>query len=75
MRNAAEVLQDALLLEVRDRATLVQELLTSLEDLSEQEAELLWAEEAMRRLEQYRGGRAAGISAEEVARKAETLFR
>jgi 2-polyprenyl-3-methyl-5-hydroxy-6-metoxy-1,4-benzoquinol methylase len=34
------------------------EVLASLEAVSEQEAERLWAEEAQRRLEEYRAGRA-----------------
>jgi putative addiction module component (TIGR02574 family) len=75
MRNPAEVLQEALRLDVRDRAALAQELLASLEAVSEQEAERLWAEEAQRRLEEYRAGRAEAVTAKEVARKAEKLFR
>jgi len=75
MVNLAEVLKNALSLEVRDRATLAERLLASLEEISEEEAERLWAEEAERRLDEYRAGRAQGIQAEEVRVKAERLFR
>jgi hypothetical protein len=75
MVNLAEVLGDALSLEVRDRAALAERLLASLEDLTEEEAHRLWAEEAARRLEEYRAGRAQAAQAEEVHAKAERLFR
>ena len=75
MVNLAEVLKNALSLEVRDRATLAERLLASLEEISEEEAERLWAEEAERRLDEYRSGRAQAIQAEEVRVKAERLFR
>ncbi len=44
MANLAEVLKHALRLEVRDRATLAERLLASLEEITEEEAEHLWAE-------------------------------
>ncbi len=75
MANLAEVLGNALSLEVRDRAALAERLLASLEELTEEEANRLWAEEAQRRLEEYRAGRAQAVQAEEVHAKAERLFR
>lgn len=75
MANLAEVLKNALSLEVHDRAALAERLLASLEELSEEEAERLWAEEAQRRLEEYRAGHAKAIQVEEVHAKAERLFR
>ena len=75
MPDAAEVFKNALSLDVQDRAALAQRLLVSLEELSEEEAERLWAEEAKRRLDEYRAGRAKGVPAKEVAKKAESLFR
>lgn len=75
MASLAEVLKNALSLEVRDRAMLAERLLASLEEISEEEAERLWAEEAERRLDEYRAGRAQAIQAEEVRVKAERLFR
>ena len=55
---------------MRDRAALAERLLASLDELSEEEAECLWAEEAQRRLEEYRTGRAKA----EVHAKAEKLL-
>ena len=75
MPDAAEVFKNALSLGVQDRAALVERLLASLEELSEEEAERLWAEEAQRRLDEYRAGRAKANPVEEVAKKAESLFR
>ena len=74
MANLAEVLRNALSLEVRDRAALAEKLLASLEELTEEEANRLWAEEAQRRLEEYRAGRAQAVQADEVHAKAERLF-
>ena len=74
MANLAEVLGNALSLEVRDRAALAEKLLASLEELTEEEANCLWAEEAQRRLEEYRAGRAQAVQADEVHAKAERLF-
>lgn len=73
--DVTEVLKDALTLDVQDRADLAQRLLASLEELSEEETEKLWAEEAQRRLESYRAGRAQAVSSEELAAKAQKLFR
>lgn len=66
MPNLSEVLKNALSLDVHDRAALAEKLLASLEELSEEEAERFWAEEAQRRLEEYRAGRAKGVQAEKV---------
>ena len=52
MSNLAELLRHSLSLDVRDRATLAERLLASLEEITEEEAERLWAEEAERRLEE-----------------------
>lgn len=75
MSDPAEVFKDAMKLEVQDRAALAQKLLSSLEELTDEEAERLWAGEAQRRLEEYRAGRAKAVPAEEVVTKAERLFR
>ncbi len=60
MANLAEVLRNALSLEVRDRAALAEKLLASLEELTEEEAERLWAEER-RRFVEYRARRAQAV--------------
>jgi hypothetical protein len=73
MSDPAELLRNALSLDVRDRATLAERLLASLEELSEEEAERLWVEEAQRRLDEYRAGHARVVRAEEVQEKAESL--
>ena len=73
MADVHEVFRDALGLDVRERATLAERLLASLDELSEEEAERLWAEEAQRRLKEYRSGRAKAIPAAEVHEKAEAL--
>jgi putative addiction module component (TIGR02574 family) len=75
MSNLAEILKSAMSLDVRDRAALAERLLASLEELTEEEAERLWAEESQRRLEEYRAGRGKAISAEEVHKKAKSLLR
>jgi len=75
MADLGDVLKNALSLEVRDRATLAERLLASLEEISEKEAEQLWAEEADRRLKEYRANRAQAVQAEEVHKKAERLFQ
>jgi hypothetical protein len=61
MPDLAEVLRTALSLDVRDRAALAERLLNSLEELSEEAAERLWAEEAQRRLEEFRAGRSVKL--------------
>lgn len=75
MSDPAEIYKNALNLDVHDRAALAQRLLESLDELSEEEAEGLWAQEAQRRLEEHRAGRAKAVPAEEVYKKAERLFR
>jgi putative addiction module component (TIGR02574 family) len=75
MPDLSEVLKSALSLKLDDRAVLAERLLASLDDLGEEEAERLWAEEAQRRLEEYHAGRATSVQAQDVANKAERLFR
>lgn len=75
MANLAEVYRNAMSLDVHDRAALAERLLASLDELSEEEAERLWAEEAQRRLEEFRAGRAQAIQVEDVHAKAERLFQ
>jgi putative addiction module component (TIGR02574 family) len=75
MTKLARILGDALSLEVGERAALAERLLASLEELTEEEADRLWAEEAARRLKEYRAGRARAIPADEVHARAERLLR
>jgi putative addiction module component (TIGR02574 family) len=75
MSNLADILKSAMNLDVHDRAALAERLLASLEELTDEETERLWAEESQRRLEQYRAGRAKAVPAEDVHKKAENLLR
>jgi putative addiction module component (TIGR02574 family) len=75
MPDLSEVLKSALSLKLDDRAALAERLLASLDDLGEEEAERVWAEEAQRRLEEYRAGRATSVQSQNVVNKAEKLFR
>jgi len=75
MPDVAELLKTALTLDVQDRAALAEKLLASLEELGEEDADRLWAEETQRRSEEYRAGRTETVSSSVVAKKAERLFR
>lgn len=56
-----EIVASALALSAEERAALAEKLLASLDELDEQEAERLWAEEARRRLQEHlAAGRIAG---------------
>jgi len=48
------------------RAELASELLDSLEDISEEEADALWAAEGERRYAEYKAGRVDSVPADEV---------
>jgi hypothetical protein len=52
--NARLIEKEALALPIDKRARLAQRLLESLDDVSEAEAERLWAQEAMRRARSMR---------------------
>ena len=75
MANLSDVIKGAMGLDIRDRAILAEKLLASLEEVSEDEADRLWAEESQRRLDQYRAGEARGGSADDVHEKANRLLR
>lgn len=75
MPNISAILKDAMSLDARDRAALAEKLLASLEQLSDKEAESIWADEAQRRLKEYRAGRSKAVPARETGRKVEKLFR
>ncbi len=61
-------------LDVKERATLAKWLPDSLDDLSEEEIEALWAEEAEHRLDELEQGLVNEIPAEEVLRRAEAAI-
>lgn len=64
----------ALSLPVQDRAGLTEQLLSSLDDLSEAEIEQLWLREAARRAEELDRGLAKRVPADEVRRQAQALL-
>jgi putative addiction module component (TIGR02574 family) len=67
--------REILKLPIEARARLARELLNSLEDLSAEELERLWLDEADRRAAEIDSGEAALVSSEEVDRKAQALLR
>ena len=75
MPDLAEILKTALSLNIDDRATMAEKLLASLDNLDEEEAGRLWTEEAVRRRQEFLAGRAKVVPAQDVANKAERLFR
>jgi len=66
--STEELELEALKLAPRDRARLAERLLQSLETLSDEENERLWAEEAERRDRAWDANPAIGIPADEVFR-------
>ena len=69
-----EIEAAALNLELSERATLAQKLLRSLDELSEDEIERLWADEALRRDEELDAGKATARDGEEVFRELRARF-
>ena len=72
---ARELESKALKLSRRDRARLAQRLISSLDQEVDADAEKLWIEEAERRLGELKSGKAAGIPAEKVIKKARSTLR
>lgn len=68
--QTAELEHQVLELEPRDRARLAQILLESLEELSEQEIEELWLDEAERRVRAIAEGKMELLPADEVMEEA-----
>ncbi len=66
--------REALQLSPEDRARLAHDLLDSLDELSPEELDRLWLEEAGRRAAQIDAGEVELVSAEEVDRKAKALL-
>lgn len=70
-----ELKREALRLDPSGRADLARELLQSLDDLSENEVERLWVEEALRRDAELDAGLARTIPADEVFTAARARLR
>ena len=73
--NTEAIRREALSLTARERAELAEQLLASLDALSEDEAAQLWLHEAARRADEIDRGIAKRISAEDVRREAQALLR
>jgi hypothetical protein len=70
----SEVEAAALAMEAGARAELAQKLLRSLEDLSAEEIDRLWVDEALRRDAEFDSGTAKARDAEDVFRDALSRF-
>lgn len=70
MMTTEQVANEALKLKPEARAELAEKLLRSLEDLSDEQIERLWAEEAVRRDAELDSGTASMRDAEDVFRDA-----
>ena len=73
--NAETIRREALSLPVQERAELAEQLLSSLDALSEAEIEQLWFQEAVRRAEEIDQGLTRRVAAEEVRRQAQALLK
>ena len=72
--NIQAIEQAVLDLPIEDRARIAQKLLSSLDDLSEQEIEKLWLVEAQRRSDEIDNGTVQLVSAEEVERRIQAIL-
>ena len=73
--NTETIRRQALSLPVQERAELAEQLLSSLDVLSEAEIEQLWLREAARRADELDQGVAKLVAADEVRRQAQTLLK
>ena len=74
-KPARELESQALRLSRRERARLAQRLLSSLDQEVDADVEKLWRQEAERRLGELKSGKAAGIPAQKVIRRARSMLR
>ena len=74
-RPLDEVERDALVLPLRERATLVEPLLATLDEGEDVDAEKEWLAEAERRYQEYQAGRMKAIPADEVFAEARARLR
>ena len=71
-RELKDIAAEALDLPLTSRAELASQLLDSLEDLTEEENDQLWAEEAERRYADYKAGKVDSVAAEDVFQRLRT---
>ena len=74
-RTLEDIELEILRLDRHARANLANALLGSLEDLSPEEHDQVWAEEAEARYAEFEGGRTRAIDGDEVFRRARTRNR
>jgi putative addiction module component (TIGR02574 family) len=65
-KDLKDITAEALELPLTARAELASQLLDSLDDLSEEENEQLWAQEGERRYAEYKAGNIEAVPADEV---------
>ncbi|HUP60329.1 MAG TPA: addiction module protein [Thermoanaerobaculia bacterium] len=65
-RKLEEIASEALGMNIESRAALAKQLLDSLDDLTADEHDRLWAEEAARRYQQLKAGTATSTASEDV---------
>jgi hypothetical protein len=65
-----EIRREALQLDLSARASLARDLLTSLDELSEEEVERLWLEEAVRRHDEVASGKVQTVEMQDVLSEA-----
>ena len=75
MTDVESITQQALDLDLKERARLAERLLKSLDGISEDEIQELWLDEAERRIQEYRAGRMEAVVSDQVFREAEDLLR
>jgi len=73
--NTESILRKALLLPIAERAELAEQLLSSLDVLSEPEIEQLWFKEAARRADEIDQGLLKRVSSADVSLQARALLR
>ena len=74
-RNLEEIASELLQMNVESRAALAKRLLDSLDELTPEENERLWVEEAARRYKQLKSGAASSTPADEVFARLESRNR
>ena len=70
-----EILAAVLALDPKTRAEVAHQIIASLDELSDEENERLWAEESDRRVKELREGRAKEIPGKQVLADARSLLR
>jgi len=74
-RKLEEIASEVLQMSVESRAALAKRLLDSLDELTPEEYERLWIEEAGRRYQQLKAGKAGSVASEELFARLEARPR